>query len=232
MNLVMMASHAQGSYRLVLAFMIQSAVSCIRYEHMQRSSLVRCGPDYLEFRCSQGKARRQGARPAYSWVTPEVSWQGWSLISTFRDFYANELAKLWLPVAGTSPHQRGSLGDHGYDPIRCESCDVSCPLLGTSSWSAAGDEGGAECCPDSWIQSLAALSPNPWECAGSGPRFYAGMGGNPGWGWATTFEGIQSFQPHESSLQWPEDVAVRPSEERPHEEVFFQLFPIKRPELA
>ena len=58
-NLVMMASHAQGSYRLVLAFMIQSAVSCIRYEHMQRSSLVRCGPDYLEFRCSQGKARSE-----------------------------------------------------------------------------------------------------------------------------------------------------------------------------
>ena len=95
-NLVMMASHAQGSYRLVLAFMIQSAVSCIQFEHMQRSSLIRCGPDHLEFRCAQGKARRQGARPAYNWITPEISRQGWSLISTLRDFYANEL----LPSCG------------------------------------------------------------------------------------------------------------------------------------
>ena len=36
-NLVMMASHAQGSYRLVLAFMIQSAVSCIRYSWVAES---------------------------------------------------------------------------------------------------------------------------------------------------------------------------------------------------
>ena len=107
------------------------------------------------------------------------------------------LAELWLPVAGTSPHQRRSLGDHGHDPIRCESGDVSCPLLGTSSWSSAGDEGGAERCPDSWIQSVAALSPDPWECAGSGPGLYA----------------------NEPPLQWPEDAAVRPSEERPHEEI-------------
>ena len=96
MNLVMMASHAQGSYRLVLAFMIQSAVSCIRFEHMQRSSLVRCAEDHLEFRCSQDKSRRQGARPAYNWVTPEVSWQGWSLVATLKDFYSNEL----LPECG------------------------------------------------------------------------------------------------------------------------------------
>ena len=96
LNLVMMASRAQGSYRLVLSFMIQSAVSCIRFEHMQRSSLVRCAEDHLEFRCSQGKSRRQGARPAYNWVTPEVFWQGWSLVATLKDFYANEL----LPQSG------------------------------------------------------------------------------------------------------------------------------------
>ena len=219
-NLVMMASHAQGSYRLVLAFMIQSAVSCIRYEHMQRSSLVRCGPDYLEFRCSQGKARRQGARPAYSWVTPEVSWQGWSLISTLRDFYTNELLPncgfLW-PALRLTSEDLWEITD--MTPFAVNRAMSRPRFSGTSSWSAAGNEGGAECCPDCWLQSLAAFSPNPWECAGPRPRFYAGcrfMGGNPSWGWATTFEGIQSFQPNEPSLQWPEDVAVRPSEERPH----------------
>ena len=40
LNLLHMARRAQGSYMVVLTFMIQSAVSCIRFEHMQRSRLV------------------------------------------------------------------------------------------------------------------------------------------------------------------------------------------------
>ena len=95
-NLVLMASKAQGTKAVLLAFMIQSAVSCIRYEHMQRSTLIQAHKDFLEFRCSQGKSRRQGARPAYNWSAPEVKFQGWSLCATLKDFYTHEA----LPEVG------------------------------------------------------------------------------------------------------------------------------------
>lgn len=75
---------------VVLTFMIQSAVSCIRFEHMQRSRLVAAHEGWLEFECSKGKARKKGARPAYRWATPEVEFQGWSLCSTLQDFYLHE----------------------------------------------------------------------------------------------------------------------------------------------
>ena len=75
---------------MVLTFMIQSAVSCIRFEHMQRSRMIASHDRYIEFECRQGKARRKGARPAYRWATPEVEFQGWSLCSTLRDFFGHE----------------------------------------------------------------------------------------------------------------------------------------------
>ena len=90
LNLLRMARRAQGSYMVVLTFMIQSAVSCIRFEHMQRSRLVAAHEGWLEFECSKGKARKKGARPAYRWATPEVEFQGWSLCSTLQDFYLHE----------------------------------------------------------------------------------------------------------------------------------------------
>ena len=91
LNLLHMARRAQGSYMVVLTFMIQSAVSCIRFEHMQRSRLVAAHEGWLEFECSKGKARKKGARPAYRWATPEVEFQGWSpLCSTLQDFYLHE----------------------------------------------------------------------------------------------------------------------------------------------
>ena len=89
-NLLQMVRTAQGSYMMVLTFMIQSAVSCIRFEHMQRSRMIASYDGYIEFDCRQGKARRKGARPAYRWATPEVEFQGWSLCSTLRDFYGHE----------------------------------------------------------------------------------------------------------------------------------------------
>lgn len=90
-NLILLASKAQGTRAVLLAFMVQSAVSCIRFEHMQRSSLVRDHKTWLEFRCRQGKARCKGARPAYHWSTPEIAFQGWSLCATLRDFLLHEM---------------------------------------------------------------------------------------------------------------------------------------------
>ena len=95
-NLVLLASRSRGTKAVLLAFMIQSAVSCVRFEHIQRSTLVKCHKDFIEFRCSQGKSRRQGARPAYNWSTPEVHFQGWSLCATLKDFFSHEA----LPEVG------------------------------------------------------------------------------------------------------------------------------------
>ena len=95
-NLVLLASRSRGTKSVLLAFMIQSAVSCVRFEHIQRSTLVKCHKDFIEFRCSQGKSRRQGARPAYNWSTPEVHFQGWSLCATLKDFFSHEA----LPEVG------------------------------------------------------------------------------------------------------------------------------------
>ena len=40
-NLVLLASRSRGTKAVLLAFMIQSAVSCVRFEHIQRSTLVK-----------------------------------------------------------------------------------------------------------------------------------------------------------------------------------------------
>ena len=95
LNLLHMVRRAQGSYMMILTFMIQSAVSCVRYEHIQRSKMIAAHPKFLEFECSRGKARKKGARPSYRWATPEVEFQGWSLCSTLRDFFGHEC----LPTA-------------------------------------------------------------------------------------------------------------------------------------
>ena len=90
LNLILMARKATGTRLLVLCFFLQSAISCIRFEHAQRSTMQEEGSHALRFTCSQGKSRRQGARPAYDWVTTEVSWQGFSLLATLKDFFKNE----------------------------------------------------------------------------------------------------------------------------------------------
>lgn len=90
LNLLFLARKASGTRLLVLCFFLQSAVSCIRFEHAQRSTLQESNPMALRFLCSKGKSRKQGARPAYEWVTTEVEWQGFSLVSTLKDFLKNE----------------------------------------------------------------------------------------------------------------------------------------------
>ena len=76
---------------MVLAFLLWAAVSCIRFEHIQRSKFDRCEASALFFTCSQGKARRQGARPAFQWAMPEIPWPGFSLVKIIQDFVTMEL---------------------------------------------------------------------------------------------------------------------------------------------
>ena len=76
LNLLRVAAGLTGTPRILALFLVQAASSCIRLEHVQRSRLVTDHHTWLEFRCSQGKSRRQGVRPAYNWATPPVKFQG------------------------------------------------------------------------------------------------------------------------------------------------------------
>ena len=94
-NLLFLFFQAQGTHKLLIGWLLQSAVGCIRWEHVQRSSFVAKHGMWMEFRCSQGKSRRQGARPAYTWALPELRWRGQSLLALLADFFSHEA----LPTA-------------------------------------------------------------------------------------------------------------------------------------
>ena len=90
-NLILKLRQSSGTNTMVLAFLLWAAVSCIRFEHIQRSKFDRCEANALFFTCSQGKARRQGARPAFQWAMPEIPWPGFSLVKIIQDFVTMEL---------------------------------------------------------------------------------------------------------------------------------------------
>ena len=89
-NLVSWCRSLEGTHKLLVGFLLLSAVSCVRFEHLQRSHYVKEGNGFLEFWRRQGKSRRQGARPGYAWCMPDVEWQGFSLLALIRDFCVNE----------------------------------------------------------------------------------------------------------------------------------------------
>ena len=94
-NLLLIAANSRGTKQLLVAFLLQSAVSCVRFEHFQRSTLTGGNEDWLQFCCSQGKSRKKGARPKYDWAMPEVPYKGFSLVAIMRDFLKHEA----LPTA-------------------------------------------------------------------------------------------------------------------------------------
>eukprot|EP00435_Cladocopium_sp_Y103_P032169 s3721_g8.t1 len=98
-NLVLWARMQRGTNLMILAFIIQTAASCVRFEHIQRSTWSANHDGWTEFWCRKGKKRVRGARPGYSWCTPEVSFQGFSLLKILRDFLSHEalpgMAFLW-----------------------------------------------------------------------------------------------------------------------------------------
>ena len=62
---------------------LMAAVSCIRWEHLQRSTLVDSRSLCLEFCCKQGKH-------AYNWGMPLLQFQGISVLALLKDFYKHE----------------------------------------------------------------------------------------------------------------------------------------------
>lgn len=105
-NLALMMSRAHGTHQVILAQLLMVAMSCIRFEHLQRSKFVaQLGPG-LEFFCGQGKSRKQGARPGYKWCMPPLVLAGQSVAQVLYDFYAHELpqdVEFLLPALALEP---------------------------------------------------------------------------------------------------------------------------------
>ena len=90
-NLLRIAAELTGTPRILMLFVLQAAVSCIRFAHFQRSVLHKDHGFWLEFECSEGKSRRKGVRPAYKWATPALKFGGVDLVAELRRFFQEEL---------------------------------------------------------------------------------------------------------------------------------------------
>eukprot|EP00435_Cladocopium_sp_Y103_P072206 s117_g39.t1 len=104
MNLCLLMGQARGTHKVLLAFMVMAAVGCIRFEHLQRSTLEANHEKYLEFKCSQGKAR----------TGVQVVLQGQRLLCTLWDFYHHELpgTSFLLPAVQLAPDDFWELTEH------------------------------------------------------------------------------------------------------------------------
>ena len=89
-NLVLFARQQRGTNLVLICFLLQCSVSCIRFEHFQRSRFVTNQAEWARFWCRQGKRRVRGARPGYEWATPELAWQGFSLLKVLSEFFKHE----------------------------------------------------------------------------------------------------------------------------------------------
>ena len=104
-NLTILMARVQGSHKLLVAFILMVATGCIRFEHVQRSRLLRVHGAWLEFECSQGKARKQGARPGYRWGVPQVTMNGHHVTKVLQEFFLHEFPpdhKFLLPALALS----------------------------------------------------------------------------------------------------------------------------------
>ena len=113
-NLLLLARRAQGTKLVLVLFFIQSAISCIRFEHFQRSRLIQTHPKFVEFECSKGKRRKQGSRPAYRWAMPTLDFQGLSVSAALVDFLKYETnpdAGFMWPAVELSPDDLWQLHD-------------------------------------------------------------------------------------------------------------------------
>eukprot|EP00435_Cladocopium_sp_Y103_P007954 s3509_g2.t1 len=106
-NLILYARQLRGTNLVLACFILQCAVSCIRFEHFQRSRPVSDHPGWHRFHCHQGKRRVRGSRPGYEWATPEVAWQGFSMLKVLSEFFRHECLStttfLW-PQVRLCPH--------------------------------------------------------------------------------------------------------------------------------
>ncbi len=114
LELVAKQLEARNDWRLgaVLGAVLMSA-ACVRFRHLQRSSLALITPTMMCGRCYRGKARVRGVRPAFEWRTPTVTltdvpcvwmlWERWNakarlypdgLHSVVLDFSSGQILSL------------------------------------------------------------------------------------------------------------------------------------------
>eukprot|EP00435_Cladocopium_sp_Y103_P000858 s5581_g1.t1 len=114
-NLVYLMKRSHGTHGVLVAQMLMAAIGCIRFEHLQRSTFVTAHGPSLEFSCSQGKARKQGARPGYHWGLPHLTLDGQGVTQVLRDFYANEFpadSTFLLPAVALDPEEFWEVTEH------------------------------------------------------------------------------------------------------------------------
>ena len=113
LSLALLMAKAQGSHKILLAQILMVAMSCVRFEHLQRSQFVAPYGLGLEFMCAQGKARKQGAGPGYKWCMPPLTVAGQSVSQVLLDFYTRpSCSRRWhltRTTSGRSPRVRPSL---------------------------------------------------------------------------------------------------------------------------
>ena len=63
-------AEGRGTRATFASLVLLIAGGCIRYRHLQRSSVVGVTKDLVVFRCFKGKKRQQDIREALSWATP------------------------------------------------------------------------------------------------------------------------------------------------------------------
>ena len=81
------------------------ALACLRYLHLCRSYFTEATQDFMFGHCVQGKRRRQGTCPPYSWAVPRISCLGKSPF----EFLVHLHVKLGFPsVLLASPRSAGS----------------------------------------------------------------------------------------------------------------------------
>ena len=88
-NMLMLLQRLTGTHKLLAALILMTAVSCIRFEHVQRSTFTAFRESWIEMNCSQGKSRKKGARPPFQWCMPNVLFRGCSLGALLSDFFRN-----------------------------------------------------------------------------------------------------------------------------------------------
>ena len=114
-NLLVLLKRSHGTHRVLVAQLLMAALGCIRFEHLQRSQFVTAHGPSMEFKCSQGKARRKGARPGYNWGLPHATLDGQGVTQTLLDFYGNEFpttSEFLLPAVALSPDEFWELTEH------------------------------------------------------------------------------------------------------------------------
>ena len=58
-NMVFLMVRANGTNKIILALFVMTALSCVRFEHLQRSKFIRDHGSWAEFWCSEGKLAKK-----------------------------------------------------------------------------------------------------------------------------------------------------------------------------